>query len=134
MTPSFMGRIATILPGVRPTISLACLPTASISPLFVLTATMEGSFTTMPFPLTRTRVLAVPKSMARSDEKRLKTDPKFIDYSALNSRSWKFRQSVEDRRRSGSDRPGPNRWWRYQVLMEYIYKHWRLARQARALL
>ena len=28
MTPSFIGRIATMLPGVRPSISLASLPTA----------------------------------------------------------------------------------------------------------
>ncbi len=30
MTPSFIGRMATMLPGVRPSISLASLPTASI--------------------------------------------------------------------------------------------------------
>src|ERR1039458_3656076 len=43
MTPSFMGLMATMLPGVRPSISLASLPTASTSPVFLLSATMEGS-------------------------------------------------------------------------------------------
>ena len=51
MTPSFMGRMATMFPGVRPNISLASLPTATTSPLVLLMATMEGSFTTIPFPL-----------------------------------------------------------------------------------
>ena len=48
ITPSFMGRMATMLPGVRPSISLASLPTASTLPVILLTATMEGSETTMP--------------------------------------------------------------------------------------
>ena len=51
MTPSFIGLMATTLPGVRPSMSLASLPTATTSPLFLLMATMEGSFTTMPLPL-----------------------------------------------------------------------------------
>src|SRR5580658_2836029 len=78
MTPSFMGLIATMLPGVRPSISLASLPTASTSPVFLLSATMEGSFTTMPLPLANTKVLAVPRSMARSEENRLKRERRFI--------------------------------------------------------
>src|SRR5689334_18189957 len=78
MTPSFMGLMATTLPGVRPSISLASLPTATTSPLFLLMATMEGSLTTIPFPRANTSVFAVPKSMARSEEKRLKTD--LIEY------------------------------------------------------
>ena len=48
MTPSFMGRMATMLPGVRPSISLASLPTASTLPVTLLTATIDGSDTTMP--------------------------------------------------------------------------------------
>ena len=48
ITPSFMGRMATMLPGVRPSISLASLPTASTLPVTLFTATMEGSETTMP--------------------------------------------------------------------------------------
>src|ERR1041385_4666255 len=69
-----MGLMATMLPGVRPSISLASLPTASTSPVFLLMATMEGSFTTMPLPRAYTSVLAVPRSMARSLEKMLNSD------------------------------------------------------------
>ena len=51
MTPSFIGLMATMLPGVRPSISLASRPTASTRPFSLLTATIDGSLTTMPFPL-----------------------------------------------------------------------------------
>src|SRR5215208_6501951 len=68
MTPSFIGLIATILPGVRPSMSLASLPTASTRPVTLLMATIDGSLTTIPLPLAYTQVLAVPKSMARSLE------------------------------------------------------------------
>ena len=78
ITPSFMGRMATMLPGVRPTISLASRPTASTSPVFLLMATIEGSLTTIPLPLAKTRVLAVPRSIAKSDENKLKRERKFI--------------------------------------------------------
>src|SRR5487761_416237 len=78
ITPSFIGLIATTLPGVRPSISFASLPTATTSPLFLLIATIEGSFTTMPLPFANTSVFAVPKSMARSEENRLNTD--LIEY------------------------------------------------------
>src|SRR5262249_30274288 len=69
-----MGLMATIFPGVRPSISLASLPTASTSPVFLLMATIEGPFTTMPFPLAQTSVLAVPRSMAKSLENMLKSE------------------------------------------------------------
>ena len=82
MTPSFMGLMATMLPGVRPSISLASLPTASTSPVFLLMATMEGSLTTMPLPLANTSVLAVPRSMARSEENKLKRERRFITSGA----------------------------------------------------
>src|SRR5690349_1556666 len=68
MTPSFIGLIATMLPGVRPSISFASLPTASTRPFTLLMATIEGSLTTMPLPRAYTQVLAVPRSMARSLE------------------------------------------------------------------
>src|SRR5229473_5620891 len=68
MTPSFIGLIATMLPGVRPSISFASRPTASTRPVTLLMATMDGSFTTMPLPRAYTQVLAVPRSMARSLE------------------------------------------------------------------
>jgi hypothetical protein len=72
MTPSFMGRMATMLAGVLPSISFAVAPTArpprrtSVVPF--RTATTEGSFRTMPRPRTQTRVLAVPRSMPMSTE------------------------------------------------------------------
>src|SRR5882724_11390944 len=79
-----MGLMATILPGVRPSISLASLPTASTSPVVLLIATMEGSLTTIPFPLAYTKVLAVPRSIARSEENRLKRERKFIELKVIH--------------------------------------------------
>src|SRR6185503_14270406 len=64
-----MGLMAVIDPGVRPTIALASVPTASILSLTRLNATMEGSLSTMPWPRAKTQVLAVPRSIARSFEK-----------------------------------------------------------------
>jgi hypothetical protein len=74
ITPSFIGLIATTLPGVRPSISFASRPTATTSEVFLLIATIEGSLTTIPLPRANTSVLAVPRSMARSEENKLKTD------------------------------------------------------------
>src|ERR1700675_954281 len=71
-----MGLMATMLPGVRPSISLASLPTASTSPVFLLMATIDGSFTTMPLPLAYTSVFAVPRSIARSLENILNNERK----------------------------------------------------------
>src|ERR1700759_4371829 len=66
MTPSLSGRTATMLPGVRPIIRLASMPTATIWPLLVLRATTDGSLSTIPRPRTYTRVLAVPRSTPMS--------------------------------------------------------------------
>lgn len=66
MTPSFSGRTATMLPGVRPIIFFASAPTARMPPVLVLMATTDGSFRTIPRPLTYTSVLAVPRSTAMS--------------------------------------------------------------------
>ena len=74
ITPSFIGLMATTLPGVRPNMSLASRPTATTSPLVLLIATIDGSFTTIPLPCANTSVFAVPKSIARSDENKLNTD------------------------------------------------------------
>ena len=79
MTPSFMGLMATMLPGVRPSISLASLPTASTSPVFLFNATIEGSLTTMPLPRAYTSVLAVPRSIARSLENMLKSERRLCE-------------------------------------------------------
>ena len=54
--------------GVRPSISWASWPTASIWPVEVLNATIDGSLSTMPRPRAKTQVLAVPRSMATSEE------------------------------------------------------------------
>ncbi len=52
MTPSFSGRMAWMLLGVRPIIRLASAPTASGRPSFTSTATTDGSFRMMPRPRT----------------------------------------------------------------------------------
>src|SRR6266849_2291690 len=66
-----MGLTTLILVGVRPNISLASLPTACTSPVRSSRATAEGSLTTMPRPRAKTRVLTVPKSIAKSAENKL---------------------------------------------------------------
>ncbi|MNM88610.1 hypothetical protein D3C81_1008320 [compost metagenome] len=63
ITPSFSGLIATIFPGVLPIICLASVPTAKDFFVVLFIATTEGSLKTTPFPLTNTKVLAVPKSI-----------------------------------------------------------------------
>src|SRR6201987_2755260 len=62
MTPSLSGRIAWIVPGVRPSIRLASTPTAWTSPVRWSIATTDGSERTMRRPRTYTTVLAVPRS------------------------------------------------------------------------
>ena len=57
ITPSFIGRRATIEPGVRPSMRLASEPTAATlrgppGPRSWRIATTEGSFSTMPWPRT----------------------------------------------------------------------------------
>src|SRR5215207_11057591 len=66
ITPSFNGRMAWMWAGVRPTIRFASVPTASGLLSFVLTATTDGSLSTMPLPRTYTTVFAVPRSTAMS--------------------------------------------------------------------
>jgi len=69
ITPSFKGRIARMLSGVRPSIALASRPTPITARSARRTAMIEGSFRTMPLSRTKTSVLAVPRSIARSVEK-----------------------------------------------------------------
>ena len=52
ITPSFSGRIALIVDGVRPSICFASAPTAWTSPVAVSMATTEGSERTIPRPRT----------------------------------------------------------------------------------
>src|SRR5215475_12204449 len=68
-----------MLPGVRPSISFALLPTASTLWVTLLIATIDGSETTMPRPRAKTSVFAVPRSIARSLENRLNIERKFIE-------------------------------------------------------
>src|ERR1700677_2341088 len=86
--------MATMLPGVRPSISLASLPTASTSPVFLLIATIEGSLTTMPLPRAYTRVFAVPKSIARSLENTLNNER---TPCVREEREWKPFDDIECR-------------------------------------
>src|ERR1700693_4461583 len=99
ITPSFMGRTAIMLPGVRPNILSAPVPTASTLSVFFSTATTEGSWSTIPFPCTYTRVDAVPRSMARSFENHPKISlPKptiaLPSPQTLTARSVRQRQST----------------------------------------
>src|SRR6266851_4294230 len=66
ITPSLSGRIAEIVPGVRPSIRFASTPTACTSPVRWSIATTEGSERTIPRPRTYTSVFAVPRSTAIS--------------------------------------------------------------------
>ena len=50
MTPSFKGRTATMLPGVRPMTALASWPTLRTSSFLISTATTLGSRMMMPLP------------------------------------------------------------------------------------
>ncbi|KRL18469.1 hypothetical protein FD39_GL000337 [Lactobacillus amylolyticus DSM 11664] len=52
-----------ILPGVRPTILYASVPTATTLLVEVFTATTEGSFKTIPLPETLISTFAVPRSI-----------------------------------------------------------------------
>ena len=52
ITPSFSGRIAVIVPGVRPSMRFASTPTACTSPVRWSIATTDGSESTMPRPRT----------------------------------------------------------------------------------
>ena len=58
--------MAEIVPGVRPSMRLASIPTACTSPLRESIATTDGSESTIPRPRTYTSVLAVPRSTAMS--------------------------------------------------------------------
>ena len=66
MTPSLSGRKAIIDAGVFPSIIFASIPTLRTSPVSALIATTDGSFITIPLPLTYTSVFAVPRSIPRS--------------------------------------------------------------------
>ena len=52
ITPSFSGRMAWMVPGVRPSIRLASMPTACTSAVRESMATTDGSESTIPRPRT----------------------------------------------------------------------------------
>src|SRR5205814_9870691 len=58
----------------------------STSLVFLLSATIDGSLTTMPLPRAYTRVLAVPRSIARSLENTLNSDRRLVMREPLE---WK---------------------------------------------
>ena len=66
ITPSFSGRIASMSPGVRPSMRFASRPIPRILRDSFSTATTQGSLTTTPSPRTYTSVFAVPRSTAMS--------------------------------------------------------------------
>jgi hypothetical protein len=68
ITPSFIGLIATIAPGVRPIMRLASSPIAKTSRVCEFIATTDGSFIIIPLPREKTNVFAVPKSIPKSFE------------------------------------------------------------------
>src|SRR3546814_17203345 len=75
MTPSFIGRIVVLPPGVRPSICLASVPTAPTVRLpeqerSGRPATTEGSLSSTPCPPKKMRVLAVAGCAARTLEPR----------------------------------------------------------------
>jgi hypothetical protein len=82
ITPSFSGRIAEIVPGVRPSIRFASMPTAWTSPVRESTATTLGSDSTIPRPRTYTSVFAVPRSTAMS------RPPKPVRYPKKPITNW----------------------------------------------
>src|SRR5918997_756089 len=92
MTPSLSGLIATMLPGVRPSIRLAAEPTATTLSALLSMATTEGSESTIPCPLTNTRVFAVPRSIATSRPK----SPPNIPAPSLSDRSAPLSRRLEN--------------------------------------
>ena len=73
--------------GVRPIMRLASMPTARGRPSRTLTATTDGSFSTMPRPRTYTTVLAVPRSTAMS--RPMIEERTFSDIAGIASASYR---------------------------------------------
>src|SRR5215813_429593 len=71
ITPLRNGRITSMVPGARPNMRLASSPTASTRSLPFIRLTTDGSRMTTPRPRSATSVLAVPRSIAKSLDKRL---------------------------------------------------------------
>ena len=85
MTPSRKGRTTCTPAGVRPIMRRASPPTAMMEWVRSSSATTEGSCSTMPLPLTYTRMLAVPRSMPMSLEKKAKLKSPYLRRFALTA-------------------------------------------------
>src|SRR5262245_36289761 len=98
--------MASIEPGVLPSMALAALPTAmpSSRTSFVpfLTATTLGSLRMIPRPRTQTRVFAVPRSIPMSTEKLPRTHSRGFRNEAMDG------EEMRNRGRNGvaAERPG----------------------------
>src|SRR4030043_673237 len=92
ITPSLRGRTAITFCGVRPIISFASAPIANGIRVRLSIATHDGSLITMPLPRTFTRVLAVPRSMPISNEKKPKSQLRGLN---ANFCSWLFQPRGE---------------------------------------
>src|SRR5262245_8107735 len=109
--------MASIVPGVLPSMALAVLPTAMPSSMTslvpFLTATTLGSFRMIPRPRTHTSVLAVPRSMPMSIEKLPKTHSRGLRNEAMESavvrRRGKGSGPRRPARRSARERSGAER-------------------------
>ena len=73
-----MGRSASIVPGVLPSILFASAPTAQTFLLVLYLATTLGSRNTIPRSRTNTKVLAVPRSIPMSLERNPKILPSIV--------------------------------------------------------
>src|SRR5262245_17925058 len=100
--------MASIEPGVLPSMALAALPTAmpSSRTSFVpfLTATTLGSFRMIPRPRTHTSVLAVPRSIPMSTEKLPRTHSRGFRNEAMESAEMGRRRGTRGAARAGEAR------------------------------
>src|SRR5215210_4765767 len=111
ITPSLSGRMAEIVPGVRPSIRLASIPTAWTSPVRESIATTEGSESTMPRPRTYTSVLAVPRSTAMSRPPNpVRYEKKPIEEERLRARPGRAARGVTRDGGSLPNAPARNPW------------------------
>ena len=83
ITPSRSGRIAMIEAGVRPTIRFASAPIARTRFVLASMATTDGSEMTIPRSRTWTSVLAVPRSIPMSREKRPRSRSSMLGCNSL---------------------------------------------------
>ena len=108
MTPSRSGRTAMMFAGVRPTIRLASAPMARTRLVLASIATTDGSLITIPRSRTWTSVLAVPRSMPMSREKRPSRRSNMVGSRVLVGRVGRGRDDRGRVSRAGME-AGPHR-------------------------